>query len=525
MSTPWIRILALSSLAAFWFLCPNPNVRPAAAAPPAGYALDWSDEFSSGTTVDPNRWNVDTFWKNPTQFATNAVKVLGGQLILTTYTQGGTQYSGSVNTMNKYEPLYGYVEASIEFDNSQGMFSTFWLWSHLMATPGHPHENGTEIDIAEHSLVIGNPTIGYTDTHSQASTTLHWDGYSPGRTGGGDLHSGVGDLGSGFHTYGHEWTPDVERFYYDGILVWTANDSPGDPSPPLTPVSHTNEFIVLSSEVGLPPCWCGPIPNTPPGSGYGTLGPPDPSETKVFVDYVRHYRDATPPANVVDLCPGSPGTTTMLVTWAAPGDNAGRADAYDLRYATYPITNMNFSGATPVNPAPPRPLSAGSAESYQVTGLTPCRTYYFAIKTRDAASNWSGLSNVPSATTRCSSISAAGRTEEAATICNPGAAKLPVTVDEGSLSFSAPSPNPASGGTSFHISVPAEFQGAKLRVDVFDIAGRRVRSLVDGIASQGPATVEWNLMNDSGRRVASGLYRVRVYVGETQKTLPLLVLR
>jgi hypothetical protein len=77
----------------------------------------------------------------------------------------------------------------------------------------------------------------------------------------------------------------------------------------------------------------------------------------------------------------------------------------------------------------------------------------------------------------------------------------------------------------FHISVPTEFQGAKLRVDVFDVAGRRVRSLVDQSASQGQVRVEWNLLDDSGRRVASALYRVRVDIGGTRKIFPLLVLR
>jgi hypothetical protein len=60
---------------------------------------------------------------------------------------------------------------------------------------------------------------------------------------------------------------------------------------------------------------------------------------------------------------------------------------------------------------------------------------------------------------------------------------------------------------------------------VFDVGGRRVRSLVDRTASQGQAQVEWNLLNDSGQRVASGLYVVRVDIGDTRKTLPLLVIR
>ena len=44
-------------------------------------------------------------------------------------------------------------------------------------------------------------------------------------------------------------------------------------------------------------------------------------------------------------------------------------------------------------------LLGGSAQSYVVTGLASGVTYYFALKTRDGMNNWSGISNVPSATT------------------------------------------------------------------------------------------------------------------------------
>jgi hypothetical protein len=57
-------------------------------------------------------------------------------------------------------------------------------------------------------------------------TTRAWCPNPAGKSAGGDLHSGSGDPSSGFHTYGLEWTPDVLRFYYDCVLVWTVNNSP-----------------------------------------------------------------------------------------------------------------------------------------------------------------------------------------------------------------------------------------------------------------------------------------------------------
>jgi len=54
----------------------------------------------------------------------------------------------------------------------------------------------------------------------------------------------------------------------------------------------------------------------------------------------------------------------------------------------------------------PAPHAAGAAETFTVAGLVASTTYYFAIKTRDEASNWSTLSNVVVATTATPSFGA-----------------------------------------------------------------------------------------------------------------------
>src|SRR5262252_8989051 len=94
--------------------------------------------------------------------------------------------------------------------------------------------------------------------------------------------------------------------------------------------------------------------------------------------------------------PGSsPPPFSLSLSWTAPGDDGkvGRAQAYSLRYSTAPITESNFAIATQVS-GMPAPGAAGAIEDVTVTGLEQNTTYYFALKTRDEAGNWSALSNV-----------------------------------------------------------------------------------------------------------------------------------
>lgn len=104
--------------------------------------------------------------------------------------------------------------------------------------------------------------------------------------------------------------------------------------------------------------------------------------------------DNFPPVAVKDLRMDSRTSASITLSWTAPGDDgtSGTATEYDLRYSAYPITETNWSTATSVA-GEPTPQMAGSAESFEVTGLNPGTSYHFAIKARDEVSNWSSISN------------------------------------------------------------------------------------------------------------------------------------
>ena len=109
--------------------------------------------------------------------------------------------------------------------------------------------------------------------------------------------------------------------------------------------------------------------------------------------------DLTAPSAVDDLAIASFTSSSITLGWDAPGDDGddGTATQYDVRYSTSQITEANWAAATPVSGLS-APQVSGTSESFEIAGLTPGITYYFAMKTKDESDNWSELSNTVSGT-------------------------------------------------------------------------------------------------------------------------------
>ncbi len=110
--------------------------------------------------------------------------------------------------------------------------------------------------------------------------------------------------------------------------------------------------------------------------------------------------DTVPPASVNDLAAIHPSSSSMMLVWTAPGDDGrtGTAARYDIRYSLSPLTDAVWPAAEQAA-GEPAPKPAGSADTFVVTGLSPSTGYYFALKTADAAGNWSAKSIIASAPT------------------------------------------------------------------------------------------------------------------------------
>lgn len=119
----------------------------------------------------------------------------------------------------------------------------------------------------------------------------------------------------------------------------------------------------------------------------------------VEVPIVYGAADVTAPDAVV-LVAGSPTSSSVTLTWSAPGDDGavGTATEYDVRYSTASITVANWDAAIQAG-GEPEPQAAGTPQSLEVAGLAPNATYYFALATRDEVANWSAISNVATLST------------------------------------------------------------------------------------------------------------------------------
>jgi hypothetical protein len=94
-----------------------------------------------------------------------------------------------------------------------------------------------------------------------------------------------------------------------------------------------------------------------------------------------------------------------------------------------------------------------------------------------------------------------------------------------SVELAALAPNPARNGALASWSVPFSSAGAPFDLSVFDVTGRRIRTLDRGTAHAGRFTRNWDLRTNDGQIVGEGLYFVRVTVGSIERSRKVAVVR
>ena len=115
----------------------------------------------------------------------------------------------------------------------------------------------------------------------------------------------------------------------------------------------------------------------------------------------------------------------------------------------------------------------------------------------------------------------------------PDAGNEPVGVANGDgdiptapITLLANVPNPFNPTTTIRFIVPGRAgTAAHATVDVFDLTGRRVKTLLDESVPAGYRTVSWNGTNGQGATVTSGVYFVRLRAGEESVTRKITLIR
>jgi len=225
------------------------------------------------------------------------------------------------------------------------------------------------------------------------------------------------------------------------------------------------------------------------------------------------------PQTITDAVFGA-GRTTGALTWTAPEDvDGGQVSAYDIRYSTAPITTQTeWDWATSIWPNIPTPQAPGNTECVELN-LSSCTWYYWAIKSQGDIGAWSLISNSPGAKTKC------GTGSEILCLFAPSGPvsdrlELPQALAIGQIA-----PNPARSPVNISLAIPADHSGEDVRLAVFDVTGRQIRTIEVGPAEPGFHSVDWDLRDSAGQEAANGVYFVRVAVGNVTESRRVLLAR
>lgn len=180
--------------------------------------LVWSDEFD-GTSLNTDNWTYQTGdgcdigicdWGNNEQqsYQQNNVSVANGVLSIVARREevGGKFYSsGRINTKNKQEFRYGYLEARMKVPPGRGLWPAFWMLP-TDEVYGFWPQSG-EIDIMEW---VGREP-------ERLFGTLHFGQPVPmNQSTGVNLDLTDAAWSDEYHTYAVEWEENTITWYVDG---------------------------------------------------------------------------------------------------------------------------------------------------------------------------------------------------------------------------------------------------------------------------------------------------------------------
>lgn len=230
------------------------------------------DEQFEAPALDPKIWNIEKGERRDSMNSEEAVDLVDGKLVITTFTDDkGVTHCGFVTTRKKFFVTKGKAVARCRFTVQPGTQIAFWAQSPTYGKSGDPAKgatDGVEIDILESTGLMNG---GY-------QYALHWGPYNtPQKRSshkkfpdpvGGEWH----EYGVEWHEYGVEWDETGYRFSLDGKEVAKDAQCPGSLVP---------QFLLLTSESNIKG-WNGERP----AQGYGNKKA---STNRFEIDWVKAW--------------------------------------------------------------------------------------------------------------------------------------------------------------------------------------------------------------------------------------------
>jgi len=248
------------------------SVGPTSPPPPApaGWTLVFSDEFDTPGALDAAKWGYELGYirNKEAQFYTSRtdnVRAEGGLLLIEAKKeayQGYNYTSASINTLGRFEFLYGRVEVRAKLPTGNGAWPAVWMLGVNRAQVGWPACG--EIDIMEN--VGFDPLKIHGTVHTAAYN--HTIGTQKGAT------VTVANPWDDFHVYAMEWYADRIDIFVDGQKYFTfPNEGTGSRAWPF----DKPQYLLINLAIG--------------GSWGGQKGIDDTRfPHRYLVDYVRIYQ-------------------------------------------------------------------------------------------------------------------------------------------------------------------------------------------------------------------------------------------
>ena len=83
-------------------------------------------------------------------------------------------------------------------------------------------------------------------------------------------------------------------------------------------------------------------------------------------------------------------------------------------------------------------------------------------------------------------------------------------------------PNPFNPTTTIAFNL---VKTSKVTIEVYNLTGKKVRTLVNEVRPAGDNTVVWNGANDNGKTVASGIYLYKIKNGKYTSTKKMILMK